>query len=275
MIQINFYKIELWGGCNAMLNKKLIFENLKEQYLSALPFRHVVIDDFFSDDFALKLEDEFPDFNDKNWLLYNNPIEHKKVMNHWDRFPKNTYQAFSFLNSEEFINQIEKMTTIENLLPDIGLNGGGWHMHGRGGKLNTHLDYSIHPKLMLERRLNIIVYLCKNWEESWGGQLGLWSHNKNNNRPKECVHKISPTFNRAVIFDTTQNSWHGLPEELKCPEHVYRKSIAIYYLSKPRKQVSKRGKALFAPYGKQAENKAILDLIKKRSQVSSAQDVYK
>jgi hypothetical protein len=45
------------------------------------------------------------------------------------------------------------------LYPDPGLHGGGWHMHGAGGNLNPHLDYSIHPKSGLMRKLNIIIYL--------------------------------------------------------------------------------------------------------------------
>jgi Rps23 Pro-64 3,4-dihydroxylase Tpa1-like proline 4-hydroxylase len=257
-----------------MLNK-IDYQKLQQQFLSSEPFNHVVIDNFFEKEFALKLEKDFPDFNDKSWYHYDNPIEHKKAMNHWDKFPKNTYETFSFLNSKTFIDQLEKLTNINELIPDIGLNGGGWHMHGKGGKLNVHLDYSIHPKLMLERRINIIIYLCKDWQESWGGELGLWSHDEKNNAPKDCIHKISPIFNRAVIFDTTKNSWHGLPEELKCPDNVYRKSLAIYYLSNPRKEASKRGKALFAPYKDQVNDPKILELIQKRSNIYSAKDVYK
>ena len=122
---------------------------------------------------------------------------------------------------------------------------------------------------------NIIIYMCKDWQESWGGHLGLWSHDAKKNKPKDCIQKIAPIFNRAVLFDTTCNSWHGLPEELKCPDGVYRKSLAVYYLSTPRKDISTRGKALFAPYKDQSTDKDILDLIKKRSNIKTAQDVYK
>lgn len=94
------------------LINKINYKNLQTKYLSAKPFHHIVIDNFFKDDFALKSEAEFPDFNDKSWYLYDNPIENKKTLNHWDRFPKNTYQAFSYLNNPEFISQIEKLTSI-------------------------------------------------------------------------------------------------------------------------------------------------------------------
>ena len=113
------------------------------------------------------------------------------------------------------------------LFADSGLNGGGWHIHKQGGKLNTHLDYSLHPKLKLERKLNLIVYLNPDWNAEWGGALGFWG-NESSSKPGELVKEIPPKFNRAVIFDTTVNSWHGLPDPLRCPEGQSRKSLAVY-----------------------------------------------
>lgn len=161
------------------------------------------------------------------------------------------------------------------LWPDMGLNGGGWHAHGAGGKLNTHLDYSIHPKLAMERRLNIILYINENYDAKWGGSLGLWSHDEKENQPKDLIKSVEPLFNRAVIFDTTCNSWHGLPEAITCPENEARRSLAIYYLSEPRENVSRRGKALFAPSNAQKGDVDVVELIKKRAGVKSAEDVYR
>ena len=129
-------------------------------------------------------------------------------------------------------NKISK----KKLYSDIGLNGGGWHIHKKGGKLNQHLDYSLHPKLGLERKLNIIIYLNSNWKKEWKGNLGFWS-NESNKEPGNLVREIEPKFNRAILFDTTQNSWHGLPEPVNCPKGEYRKSLAIYYLCKPSKKL--------------------------------------
>ena len=170
----------------------------------------------------------------------------------------------------KFISILEKSLSINTkLYSDIGLNGGGWHIHKQGGKLNTHLDYSVHPKLNLQRKLNIIVYLNSNWEDSWGGSLGLWG-NKSPKKPGKLIKTISPKFNRAVLFDTTQNSWHGLPDPLKCPKDEYRKSIAIYYLCNLPTNVSKRGRALFSPNENQKNDKEVLDLIKSRSIIKNA-----
>ena len=120
---------------------------------------------------------------------------------------------------------------------------------------------------------NIIIYLNSSWKPKWGGNLGLWS-NESEKKPGNLVKEIEPKFNRAVLFDTTQNSWHGLPNPLKCPKNQYRKSLAVYYLCDPPRKVSKRGKALFAPTPDQEGDKSILKLIKTRSNIKTASKVY-
>ena len=84
---------------------------------------------------------------------------------------------------------------------------------------------------------------------------------------------ISPKFNRAVLFDTTQNSWHGLPDPIQCPEEEYRKSIAIYYLCDLPPNISKRGRALFSPNEDQKNDEEVLNLIKSRSIIKNVNKV--
>lgn len=249
-----------------MINE-LDCHSLLNDFIKNKPFNHVVIDNFWKKDIAEKISAEYNIItSDKNnFYVYDNPLEKKLVVNHWDKFPKTTYSAFSYLNSEEFLQILEKITGIKNLKTDIGLHGGGCHIHPSGGKLNVHLDYSIHPKLSLERKLNIIIYMTPNWMNDWGGNLELWSHDDINNCPKNCETVIDIKFNRAVIFDTTQNSWHGLPKELKTPDGIKRQSMAVYYLIEPEKNASPRQRALFAPYQNQKGDPKILDLIQKRS----------
>jgi Rps23 Pro-64 3,4-dihydroxylase Tpa1-like proline 4-hydroxylase len=155
------------------------------------------------------------------------------------------------------------MTGVQ-LIPDHGLHGAGWHIQPTGGKLNVHLDYSIHPKLGLERRFNFIFYLTPNWNTSWGGNLEMWSHDTETNQPKELVKTVENKFNRVVIFDTSYNSWHGFSQPINCPEDVYRKSIAMYYLCEPSENADKRGRALFAPTEEQKNDPEIMKLIEQR-----------
>jgi Rps23 Pro-64 3,4-dihydroxylase Tpa1-like proline 4-hydroxylase len=257
---------------SSFLRPDIDFGSLVPAFNEGQPFRNVVIDNFFREDVAQQIAEEFPAFDGPAWSVYHNPIEIKKALNHWDRFPKTTYAAFDFLNSEEFVAEMEKLAGLP-LWSDPGLHGGGWHAHAQGGKLNTHLDYSIHPKLGKERILNLIIYITPDWKEEWNGALGFWKDD--NGTPGELVTRIPNLFNRAVIFDTSQRSWHGLPDPVESPKEKVRNSMAVYYLCEPRKEASERGRALFAPHGDQAKDPAVLELIKKRSQVTTSGSVYR
>lgn len=256
-----------------MIRNDIDWAGLRTTFADAQPFPHVVIDDFFEPEVAEALERDIPPFDDASWWQYSNPVEEKRALNHWDRFPPATYRAFTYLN-DEFLASLHALTGIDDLRADEGLHGGGWHLHARGGKLNVHLDYSLHPKLELERRLNLIVYLTRGWDPAWGGALGLWSHDAEGTGPKALVKAVDCRFNRAVIFDTT-HAWHGLPEPLTCPPGVYRKSIATYYLTPAREDAATRGKALFAPHGDQAKDESVRELIRQRSDVASAPKTYR
>lgn len=227
------------------------------------PFDHWVFDDFMPIGLAKQLSKDFVEFNNKDWFEYNNPLEVKKTCNNWWDFPPTTYRFIQHLNSPDFIKAIETITGIDGLHHDPGLHGAGWHMHGPGGKLNVHLDYSIHPKMDLERKLNLIYYLSEDWDPSWGGNLQFWSGD--GKRADECVKTVDCKFNRAVLFDTTQNSWHGFPDRIVCPEGHYRKSIAMYYLTVPGESARPdRKRALYTPSKDQENDPEILDLIEKR-----------
>lgn len=249
---------------------------LQPEFLANKPFNHIVMDNFFTPEVAEQLVKEFPNYDSPVWNAhYLNPIENKKACNHWDKFPKTTYAAFHYLCGAGFENIVSEITGNQGVQADVGLHGGGWHAHTTAGKLNVHLDYSIHPKLQLERHYNLIVYITPDWDPAWGGGLELWSHDQETNTAGALVTTVENRFNRAVLFDTTQYSWHGLPQDLVCPPGVMRQSLAVYYVTEPAADASSRGKALFVPREDQKENAEILELIQKRSQVATAENVYK
>jgi len=252
------------------------WDTLREQFQSAEPFNHIVVDDFWTAEVAEQIVSEFPAYDSDAWNgVYKSALEDKKTCNHWDRFPAMTYRAFDFLMSTGFTNCLRQVTGIQDLHGDAGLHGGGWHAHTKGGKNNIHLDYDIHPKMLKQRKINIIIYMTPNWQSDWNGGLELWSHDPATQQPREMVQLVENRFNRAVIFDTTQDSWHGLPKGLDCPEGVVRRSMAAYYLTTPQANATERKKALFAPYGEQANDPEVLDLIKKRASLEQASTVYR
>ena len=105
----------------------------------------------------------------------------------------------------------------------------------KGGFLKVHIDYHRHNKNHLDRRLNVLIYLNKDWKDEYGGHLQLF-HKNNLNNPKQ---KILPIFNRLVIFSTTDVSYHGHPDPLNCPIDRSRRSIATWYYSNGRDDVKK------------------------------------
>jgi hypothetical protein len=167
------------------------------------------------------------------------------------------------------------MTEDHSLTMDHGLHGGGWHMHTRGGRNNVHLDYDIHPKLGQQRKINIIVYMSEDWNPEWGGALELWSANEKG-MPDRLAKKVDNKFNRAILFDTTQNSWHGVPTPLTCPEGVIRKSLAAYYVHPVSLAATEgRKRALFSPAPEQKDDPKILKLIEDRADVNRSESVYR
>ena len=49
-----------------------------------------------------------------------------------------------------------------------------------------------------------------------------------------CDAKVAPIFNRLMVFGTTDFTYHGHPNPLRCPEGMTRKSLALYYFSNGR-----------------------------------------
>jgi Rps23 Pro-64 3,4-dihydroxylase Tpa1-like proline 4-hydroxylase len=204
---------------------------LKNQYSFADPFPHIQIDNFFSDECLNSILNEFPDLSNlKNSQNYKNQNEIKFANNDFKNFSEKMKTFFNFLNSETFLNFLQILTSInEKLIADEKLNGGGLHEIKTGGLLKVHTDFSKHPTNNFDRRVNVLIYLNKDWKKEYKGCLELWDKEM-----KECKQKILPSFNKMVIFSTTDFSNHGHPDPIDCPSDISRKSIALYYFSEGR-----------------------------------------
>ena len=183
----------MWKNIEDLTNQNSLI-NLQDKYEQAEPFHYVVIDNFLKSNVVNLLEEEFPSFDDEVWHTYNNPLEVKKTCNDWNKFGQHIYNFFRIINDQQTANKLALALGLKyELFPDPGLNGGGMHIHKAGGKLNTHLDYSLHPKLNLQRRINVIIYLNKNWDTLWNGALGFWG-NESDEHPGELIKKIDLIF---------------------------------------------------------------------------------
>lgn len=215
-------------------NKKSLFgdwinnlDQFKDKFLNADPFEHIIIENFLNKDYIEELFSCFPeDVQSENWYKYNNPLEKKFARDDIKNFPNCLKQFFYLLSTQEITSVFSDLSSIENLERDPYLHGAGLHAHPKDGLLHMHLDYEKHPYLEKERRLNVILYMSKDWKEEWNGETQLWDNNMEN-----CVVKSPVKFNTAIIFKTNEISWHGIPEKICCPEGVLRKSVAYYYIS--------------------------------------------
>lgn len=215
-----------------MLNWEQLETNLvrySEAFNTASPYRHVVIEDFLDVEVANSVEAGFEialAHKKHDAPKAHRNVFHKTGTPKWDTMTPSQVQALEAVNSERFTSYLEKLTGVATIHADPELRGGGLHSSTRGGFLNVHTDFNFHPTTGLHRRLNLIVYVNHEWRKEWGGALELWDQTVS-----KCEGKYFPKFNRAILFETSEISFHGHPEPMTCPDDVKRKSVALYYYS--------------------------------------------
>lgn len=207
---------------------------LNAEFQRADPFRHVLIRDFLHADFLSAILKEFPD-PDADAMRSEFGRRSRKHAVHdiaalggafgkWD----------AVLKSQEFIELIESVTGIDGLLHDPEYHGAGTHNNMNGQGMDAHIDFNLHRTTGYHRRLNLIVYLCEEWDPTWGGNIRL--HKNPWDRENDYFHEYPPYANHAVLFETNEYSWHGF-EKIRLPEdkkHLSRKSLTVYYYTKQR-----------------------------------------
>ena len=203
----------------------------KDKYKNADPFPSAYFDNVFNPEVLDQVLAEFPDMEKGTDLHYNNPNENKYASRGEHRFGETSKMFAHFLNSQTFLEFLTELTGIDALIPDPYFEGGGFHQIKKGGFLKIHADFNKNKFTKLDRRLNVLVYLNKDWKEEYGGHFELWDKEM-----QHCVKKVLPVFNRMAMFSTTDYSWHGHPDPLSCPEGWSRKSLALYYYTNGRPQ---------------------------------------
>lgn len=219
---------------NTLLNKEKLEQFSKkysEEFKEKKPYPYIAIDNFFDNDKLEEILKVFPTPKDLDFYKYDNPLEKKLAMDQISKLPDQIRNLLIEMNLPIFLNFLENLTGINNLIPDPYYRGGGVHQSERNGKLDIHIDFNIHPKLKLYRRLNAIIYLNKDWKEQYDGAFQIWSGEKTENGHKlSRMHDmIYPVFNRFVVFATSEKSYHGFPDPIQCPDNMTRKSLALYY----------------------------------------------
>lgn len=206
-------------------------EDIRADFDSKTPFRYTSFDGILKSDAAELILAAYPGVEEGIW-------DGTTYIDQRNKFQKSKFEegsifdrVFKELNGSEFCAWLSELSGIEQLEGDPELFGGGLHQSINGAFLNVHVDYNIHPTTQYHRRLNALVYLNKDWKDDYQGHVELWDLTGDR---KERIARIAPEFNRCVIFETNEISFHGHPKPLETPEGVSRKSLATYYYTPSR-----------------------------------------
>lgn len=193
------------------------------------PFNYVVIKNFIGEEMGRKLAEQFPAEDSSYWTRRannKNTVRKLSVGGSAPKYPGLPEELASYirtLNSEKVVKAIGDKFGFEGLMDDKDMVGGGLHAIGRGGFLKLHADFNLIKERNMHRRVNLLVYLNYDWDSEWGGDIELWD------TALKVGTKVASVNGTAVLFNTTDDSYHGHPHPLNCPEDRMRKSIALYY----------------------------------------------
>jgi Rps23 Pro-64 3,4-dihydroxylase Tpa1-like proline 4-hydroxylase len=199
-------------------------DSLRQSYAVAKPYPHVVIDDLFPAELLDRLIADFPQPDNRDWLTWDTSNELKSTSKGIQGLSTFTQMFCLWLNSVDVVQTIESIVGLESLVGDPLFHGAGLHEMHRDGWLDMHGDYTRHFSLPLMRRINILIYLNRDWDPSWGGELALQDATDESTRISYPCN-----FNRTIIFPTTAKTFHGAPTRLSCPPDRSRKLLSIYY----------------------------------------------
>jgi hypothetical protein len=212
-----------------MIIKPIDRDALRAEVRRAVPFPHFKIDNFLDEEFAARVMEAFPSYEEavKVGIQFAAVNEHKKVqLTDASLFAEPIAQLNQALAAPEFLELLGYILDIPNLLADDQLMGGGIHQTGPRGHLDVHIDFNFIQERQLHRRLNILIYFNKDWKEEWGGNIELWDKDV-----KVCHQSFAPIINRCIVFETSEISYHGV-SAVQCPADHVRKSFAAYYYTK-------------------------------------------
>lgn len=212
-----------------------------EAYRGRKPYPYGGFDDFLPPEVLDRVREELQALPEAE-TSFNRPQEKLKTSYVPERLPAYTRNLFYVLNSRPFVQFLENMTGIKGLIPDPYFAGGGVHVVANGGHLDIHADFNHNSILNLERRLNVLIYLNKDWKKEYGGSFEIWNHEMT-----EMVESFVPQFNRMVCFNTGSDTWHGNPTPVNHPEGRPRMSLALYYYTATWDGTKRSHTTLFKP----------------------------
>jgi hypothetical protein len=198
---------------------------LQDSYRSATPFPHVVLDNLFAPQILDPIIAEMSSLRDEEWkVVETRSRERIRRMRPGTLLGSAAAQLLSLAHSAPFLYLLSEITGVWQLLPDPYLQGAGYAAMKRGDYFKIHSDRNVAYDTGLTRRLVMIVFLNKEWNRSYHGELELWNH-----EATRCDVAVEPLYNRTILFQVAEPNYHGVPAPLDCPADRSRQSFMVYY----------------------------------------------
>jgi Rps23 Pro-64 3,4-dihydroxylase Tpa1-like proline 4-hydroxylase len=210
-----------------------MYSTFKFDYKFYKKHKYIVIDKFLNNDFAILCQNEILKCDQSCWDRYANPFEQKCTYRDKNSMPPSINLLMNKLNSSDFIKKLNKLTGFE-LIKDESKHWWGIHTFKNNDKLDIHVDAGRHPENNLKKIITLGIYLSYNWKKENGGNIEFWSgDNASNNNAKiyDKIISIEPTFNKLLIFECNDYSWHGAPIPCKCNNDEIRIFVTCSYLT--------------------------------------------
>lgn len=252
-------------------------------YLSTFPYPHLFQDNFIKcPQTALQIQTEILNlFNNSPNLFdrYDNPFEQKFTLRDKSKYPPTLKILMDYLISPPFIQSLSTLTG-HKLIVDTDKNFYGVHVYEPNDKLDIHVDAGVYWKNGLKKQVTLGIYFSYNWSPDNGCELEIWDgdsldgNNYETAKLKSCITKIVPQFNRMILFNCYDNSWHGNPEPMKGSPSSRRIFVTLSYLSNDH-GLNQKAKALFIarptdPYD------PVKDLLRmKRADPEGCKEIYR
>ena len=204
----------------------------RSRFETARPFPHLKIGGFLEPEIAESLYQDFPAFRPERAINEFGTVGTNCCISEIWTLGPHFKHFYDYFQSAELLDLLSRITGIPDLIADPELRGGGTHDNQEGHELDPHLDFNVQDGL--HRRINVLVYMNKGWRIEWGGAIELFENGRDTlNSPRKTYNC---NFNRAVIFETSERSWHEF-RKIRLPageKHRSRRLISLYYYTKTR-----------------------------------------
>ncbi|SFO57398.1 2OG-Fe(II) oxygenase superfamily protein [Bradyrhizobium sp. Ghvi] len=202
--------------------------SLRNEYASARPWPHIVVNDAFPEKLLDMVAAECTALPEARLVTTNTDRLVKQEVS--DGLGPATQHLLNLVDSARFREFISAVTGVHDLLSDPTHKFAGVHRTPPGGFTKIHRDFEVHPMTGLFHRVNLLIYLNRDWPEAYGGSLELWPADMS---ALGC--RIFPRFNSMILWETHGGTLHGLPDPVTCPPGRMRLSVASYYYTTTRR----------------------------------------